>query len=119
MKNNKPSRGQIWIYNPDPTKGHEQAKMRPCIIVSTNGFNHGPGELAVIVPITSQYRKLSWLVEIKPPEGGLTKTSYALCNQIRTIALERLSNKPLGMITAETMIALEERLRTLLELYSK
>lgn len=119
MKNIKPSRGQVWMYNPDPTMGHEQAKPRPCIIVSTNAFNHGPGELAVIVPLTSQYHKISWHVEIKPPEGGLKKTSYILCNQIRTIALERLDNKPLGFILEETMIAIEERLRTLLELYHK
>ena len=29
-------RGQIWLYNTDPTVGDEISKIRPCVIVSND-----------------------------------------------------------------------------------
>ena len=89
--NPRPYRGQIWWVNLDPVVGHEQAKKRPCIVISDNIFNTGSSGLVVIIPITSKFKKLSWLVKIEPPEGGLHIISYVLCHQIRTVSLKRLS----------------------------
>jgi len=36
------SRGEIWFVNLNPARGHEQAGIRPALIVSVNIFNQGP-----------------------------------------------------------------------------
>jgi mRNA interferase MazF len=55
-----PSRGEIWVVNLNPTKGHEQAGKRP------------------------------FHVEVEPPEGNLDKNSYIKCEDIRSISKLRL-----------------------------
>ena len=112
----KPYRGDIFFVNLDPTVGHEQAKKRPCLVVSHNIFNQGPSGLVVVLPITSKYKKLSWLVEVALTNGKLQKTSYVLCNQIRTVSLFRFSGSRLGEASEKTIEKIEGRLRVLLEL---
>ena len=112
----KPCRGEVWLVDLDPTIGREQAKKRPCVIISNNLFNSGPADLVVVLPITSRYRKLSWLVEILPPNGGLKLTSYVISNQIRTVSKKRLSKKALGKLTQETLSIIVSRLQILLDI---
>ncbi|KKQ12086.1 MAG: Transcriptional modulator of MazE/toxin, MazF [candidate division TM6 bacterium GW2011_GWF2_36_6] len=113
----KPLRGDIWIVNLDPIVGHEQAKKRPCLIVSNNIFNQNPSELVVVIPLTSKYKKISWLVEIGEIRiGNVSTMSYALCNHVRTVSLARFSSKPVAHIKTDTMEKIEARLRMLLDL---
>lgn len=112
----KPHRGEIWLVELDPTRGHEQAKKRPCVVISHDSFNQGASGLVVILPLTSKFKKNSWLVLASPPEGGLDVTSYIICYQIRTVALERFAKRPLGVIKSDTMEAILARLRILLAL---
>lgn len=114
--NNRIACGEVWLVNLDPTVGREQAKRRPCLVVSADLFNQGPGNLAVIVPITSTFRPLRWLVAIDPPEGGLTKNSYIMCHQPRVVSLLRFSDKSLGTVHPETLDEVKTRLRFLLSL---
>jgi mRNA interferase MazF len=109
-------RGSIWAVDLDPTRGHEQGKKRPCLVLSAEDFNVGPTELAVIAPLTSQYRPLSWLVPLEPPEGGIIKRSYIICNQLRMVSLERFSSCSLGTIKSTTMEKVEILVRMLLVL---
>ena len=53
MSLSKPSRGEIWFLNLDPTRDHEQAGSRPALVISVDTFNHGPADLVVILPVTS------------------------------------------------------------------
>ena len=110
------SRGGIWVVDLDPVKGHEQAKKRPCLVVSVESFNKGPANLAVILPITSKFRSLSWLVEINPPEGGLLNRSYIISNQLRTVSTQRFIGNCLGFVSPITLAKIEQRLRILLNL---
>jgi mRNA interferase MazF len=116
MKNKSLGRGDVWLVNLDPTVGREQAKCRPCVIISPDLFNQGPAELAVILPITSVFRQLSWFVHIEPPEGGLIKHSYVICNQIRTVSKARIVGDKLGTLQQKTISNIEQRLRILLVL---
>jgi mRNA interferase MazF len=111
----EPLRGEIWLVNLDPTKGHEQAGKRPGLIVSVDLFNQGPAGLVVILPITTKPKGIPFHVEINISEGGLTRRSFIKCEDIRSIAKERLS-KRVGGVSEETMNAAEDRLRILLNL---
>ena len=99
----------------DPVVGHEQGELRPAVVVSTDRFNRSAADLVAVVPVTRTNRHIPFHVEIQPPEGGLSATSYALCDQIRTVARSRFST-PRGRLSSEAMKAIEERLRILLEL---
>lgn len=116
MSKIKVARGDIWYVDLDPTVGHEQAKKRPCLVVSPNTFNQGPSELAVVIPITSKYKNLSWLVPLESEDSGLPVRSYIIGNQVRTVSLKRFSGSCLGNAPARVLIQVEQRLRILLHI---
>lgn len=110
-----PLRGEVWNVQLDPTRGREQRGSRPALVVSHNTFNKGPAELVVIVPLTGTFRGIPLHVEIKPPEGGVKKTSYAKCEDVRSVSKERLTRR-WGSVSPATLAAVADRLRVLLDL---
>ena len=50
-----PSRGEIWMVDLNPARGHEQAGYRPCLVVSVDLFNHGPAELVVVLRSSGEW----------------------------------------------------------------
>jgi len=111
----QPSRGEIWLVNLNPTRGHEQAGIRPGLVVSVDLFNHGPAGLVVLLPLMTQDKGIPFHLEVNPPEGGLSAKSFIKCEDIRSVAKERLSRQ-LGAVSSTTMVAVEDRMRILLEL---
>ncbi|MCA9226484.1 MAG: type II toxin-antitoxin system PemK/MazF family toxin [Planctomycetales bacterium] len=111
----EPMRGEVWMVDLDPTRGREQAGRRPALVVSTNTFNRGPAGLVIVLPITSKAKGIPLHVELEPPDGGLKKTSYVKCEDIRSIAKERLA-KRWGAVSAAAMREVDKRLAILLEL---
>jgi mRNA interferase MazF len=111
----KPSRGDVWFVELDPTRGREQAGRRPALIVSVNQFNYGPAELVVVIPITTRDKKIPFHVKINPPEGGLREISFIKCEDIRSVSKERLI-KFSGRISNNIFLLIEDRLRILLNL---
>jgi mRNA interferase MazF len=109
--------GEIWMANLSPVVGHEQANTRPCLVISDNRFNRSPAGLVVIVPLTSQKKNVSWHLEIMPPEGGLLRTSYIICEQIRTISIERITPQYLGNVDATTLEAVKRQIKILLTIF--
>ena len=109
------SRGDIWLVGLDPTKGREQAGMRPALVISVDIFNHGAAELVVAIPITSKDKGIPLHIKVDPHEGGLSMASYVKCEDVRSISTSRLI-KRLGKVTASTIDDVEDRLRILLGL---
>ena len=86
------------------------------LIVSTDQFNQGRARLVVAVPFTTRKRDLPIHVEVRPPDGGLREVSFAMCEQIRSIAIDRLGSQPFGGVSASVLGSVEDRLRLLLGL---
>jgi mRNA interferase MazF len=105
----------VWLVSLDPTKGHEQAGRRPGLVVSVDLFNHGPAGLVVMLPISTVAKGIPFHVEVNPPEGGLKQTSFVKCEDLRSVAKERLLRR-YGTVSPRTMGAVEDRLRILLNL---
>jgi mRNA interferase MazF len=110
-----PQRGEIWLADLNPVRGHEQAGRRPVLIVSVDLFNAGPAGLAVVVPITSTLRRIPLHVVVRAPEGGLADDSALLCEAVRSISKDRLLTA-WGKLTTQSMAQVEDRLRVLLGL---
>lgn len=115
MSAQPPSRGEIWMVDLNPTRGHEQAGVRPALVVSVDRFNHGLAGLAVVLPVTSRHKGISLHVPVDPPEACLTMKSFIKTEDVRSVAMERLTRR-LGQVTDATMVQVEDRLRILLDL---
>lgn len=111
-----PSRGEIWLADLNPTRGHEQSGARPVLIVSTNTFNHGPAGLVFVLPLTRTDRRIPIHIPIDPPEGGVSARSFILCDALRSITSDRLGLRPWGQVSATTLRLVEDHLRMLMEL---
>jgi mRNA interferase MazF len=115
MAEKQPLCGEVWLADLHPARGHEQGGRRPVLIISVDLFNSGPADLVVILPITTKYKGIPFHVEIDPPEGCLNEKSFIKCEDIRSVSKERLSVR-LGMVSQETMAAVQDRVRILLNL---
>ena len=111
----EPRRGEIWLGNLNPATGHEQSGKRPLLIVSDDRFNASRAGLVIVVPLTSQYKKIPYHVPVIPPEGGLKVESYIKCEDMRSIAKERLEVS-WGSVSSSTLTEVEDRLRLLMGL---
>lgn len=69
----QPSKGDIWLVDLNPTRGHEQAGKRPCLVVSVDLFNQGASGLVVVLPITSKEKGIPFHVEVNPPSEDSRK----------------------------------------------
>ena len=110
--------GDIWLYDPDPVKGTEIGKkIRPCVVVSSNFFNKGASALVIIIPMTSKDKNIRSHIRFDPPNGGLKRVSFAMCEQIRSISKSRLI-KRLGKIkSGEQLSEIEFWLQNILSFY--
>lgn len=110
-----PLRGDVWLVDLNPVRGHEQSGTRPALIFSVDLFNSGLAGLVVVIPITTKFKGIPFHIEVIPPEGGLVSTSYIKCEDIRSVAKDRLT-KRLGAISPATLEMVEDRIQILLGL---
>lgn len=109
------TRGDIWLTDLNPVRGHEQAGRRHVLVVSVDAFNQSRADLVVVIPITSTLRNIPFHVIVQPPEGGLTNGSALLCEAVRSISKDRLITR-WGSVSQTTMATVEDRLRVLMGL---
>ncbi len=110
-----PQRGEVWLVDLSPIKGHEQGGRRPCLIISVDFFNTSAAGLVIVIPITTRNRRIRSHVPIVPPEGGVKECSFAKCEDVRSISVERLMER-WGVVGPDSLAEIEDRLRILMGL---
>ena len=112
MNREKPDvvlRGQMYFATLDPVIGSEQGGNRPVLVVQNNVGN-GYSPTVIIVPITTQIKKMRQLTHIGiPPYFGLPQNSMAMLEQIRTIDKSRLGDY-VGCLDDDVMDYIDEAL---------
>lgn len=112
-------RGTVVLVELDPTVGHEQRGMRPCIAVSDPAVNADPRfPLIAVVPLTGTPGQGSLYPELSPGTNGLTKTSFALIDHIRSIDKRRI-RRVFGRLTQVELAAVDLGLELFLGLAVK
>ncbi len=75
--------GEIVLADLNPTVGHEQKGIRPCVIISVPTKEVGTGHtlgLVVVVPLSTKNRSWWTVVPLRRFKTGLHKDSFALCH---------------------------------------
>lgn len=104
---NSAKRGEVWLVELGGPKGdHEQAGLRPAVILQTDHLTIL--STIVIVPLTTQSKRAGfantvWIAEM---EAGLDRDSVALCHQIRALDRRKVIRK-LGDLTPERLSEIE------------
>ena len=76
-----PFRGDVVWLDFSPTRGHEQDKLRPALVITDGIYNDSSG-LALVCPITSKKRGHNFEVEF----NGLKVKGVIMCNQSRSVS---------------------------------
>ena len=85
-------RGEVRWANLEPTRGREQAGLRPVLILSQDVFNERSGTV-IAVALTSQEPRAGFPLTLESKAAGLPKRSWIKISQIRTLASERIGRR--------------------------
>ena len=94
-------RGEMRWADLNPTRGREQAGMRPVLILSHDVFNERSGTV-IAVALTSQPQRAGFPLTLELSPKGLPKRTWVKISQIRTLAVERIGRR-LGKASPEEL----------------
>lgn len=110
-------RGDIYEARLDPVQGSEQAGTRPVILVSRDALNESL-ETVIVVPcstLRAGRHAFPNQAMLRSPEGGLSRDSLALCEQVRVLSRSRLLRHR-GTLSPAAMALVDRALAITLDL---
>jgi mRNA interferase MazF len=111
-----PHRREIWWTDFVPTTGREITKDRPAVVLSADELQDSDRGMVIVVPCSSTDRGFPSHVELTPSDSRMKETTYAMCEQIRAVDLQRLK-RCVGFVDADNVLrAIEDRVAALLDL---
>jgi mRNA interferase MazF len=103
-----PRRGDVYLVRLD--------KDRPALVISADALNRHALDVCVVPMTTVGRPKFSLRVQVKPGEGGLSRDSWAKCDQVTTLEKNLLLYPPLGRLRDETLKTIEQGIKLALRL---
>jgi len=103
-----PRRGKVYLVRLD--------KDRPALVISADALNRYALDVCVVPMTTVEGAKFSLRVQIKPGEAGLSRASWAKCDQVATLEKNLLLYPPLGRLTGATLKTIEQGIKLTLQL---
>lgn len=105
------NRGDLYWVDLDPSKGSEQTKIRPAVVVQTDRIN-STSPVTVVVPTTSkasaEFRSEVFLPASSEP---VKNDSVAQTNQIRVVSVKHRIKDKMGEISQRKMREIERALQ--------
>ena len=105
-------RGDIRWADLNPGRGHEQAGLRPVLILSHDIFNERSGTV-IAMALTSRPQRAGYPLTIELKNNKLPKRSWIKISQIRTLSVERIGKK-IGMAKPEELTLVVEGLNEII-----
>ena len=106
-----PKRGEIYLVEFDPARGHEIQKTRPALIIQNDiGNRYSP--VTIVAAITSKFAVPPYPTDVIVEEGqsGLSLRSAVVLNQIRSVGRQRLIRR-LGRLDGAAMQRVDQALQ--------
>ncbi len=102
-------KGDLYFADLSPVVGSEQGGIRPVLVVQ-NDVGNKFSPTIIVAAITSQTKaKLPTHVELAAADGGLSKNSVVLLEQLRTIDKRRLKEH-IGTLSASQLPTVDQAL---------
>jgi mRNA interferase MazF len=98
-------RGDVVWADLDPTRGREQAGLRPVLVISEDVFNQRSG---TVIAVAIAEPKAGFPLTLELRSARLPKRSWAKMGQIRTLSTERL--KRLARLDPQELVRVVEGL---------
>lgn len=105
-------RGEVYWTELDPVRGHEQAKTRPCAILSDTLINQRRGTV-VVVPLTTTSQPAVPPILVAIPSMGAE--AKARTEHIRSVDKSRLRRRE-GLLSDEDLALLGQAVAKVLNL---
>jgi len=86
----------------DPVQGGEQGGRRPALVIQ-NDLGNLASTVTNVAAISSTGPSRRYPFHVRVPEDLLARPSVVLCNQLRTVAKERLEGPPMAELPADVM----------------
>ncbi|HSN15938.1 MAG TPA: type II toxin-antitoxin system PemK/MazF family toxin [Anaeromyxobacteraceae bacterium] len=104
----KLDRGTIVLVDLDPTLGREQRGVRPCVVISDPAVNADQRfPVIAVVPVTGTRGEGALYPALAPGASGLTKPSWALVDQLRSVDKRRI-RRVFGRISPAELAAIDD-----------
>ncbi len=105
-------RGDIVWADLNPVRGHEQAGLRPALILSPEIFNERSGTV-IAMALTSQPQKAGFPLTMEITSVSIPKPTWVKISQIRTLSVDRLG-KRMGHVSDDAMSQIIEGLNEII-----
>jgi mRNA interferase MazF len=100
----------VALVDLNPTSGHEQHGVRPCVIVSDPDVVADQRfPLVCVIPVTGTTGEGALYPPLSPGRSGLLKPSYALVDHLRSLDKRRI-RRVYGRISTPELDAIDEGL---------
>ena len=109
---------EVWIADLNPAGGTVPGKIRPVIIVQTEGLNKIQHPSTIILPVTTNvFANVSLLrINLTPNNtNGLLEKSAILLDQIRAIDNKKFLKK-IGFLDSSETLKIKELLKIILDI---
>lgn len=110
------TRGTVVLVELDPTVGHEQRSVRPCVAVSDSTVNADQRfPLIAVVPVTGTDGVGALYPVLATGSSGLAKPSFALVDHLRAIDKRRI-RRMFGQVSSAELANIDQGLQLFLGL---
>jgi len=110
-------RGEVWLVNLNPSRGTEPGKVRPVLVIQSDGLNDHDHPSTVILPLSTHLIDHPAAAPLRTrvvARGRLDHDSDLLVDQIRAIDNRRFVDGPLALLSPAEMETVSQRLQVVL-----
>jgi mRNA interferase MazF len=104
-----PSRGSIYYIDFEPVRGSEEGKVRPALVVQ-NDVGNQASSTTIVAAITSRIPSQAYPFHVRLPDGFLSKPSVVMCEQLRTVAIQRFTSNAIAECPLRVMDEVDKAL---------
>jgi mRNA interferase MazF len=110
-------RGEVWLVNLNPSRGTEPGKVRPVLVIQSDGLNDQQHPSTVILPLSTRLADDPAAAPLRlrlPARERLESDSEILLDQVRALDNRRFLEGPLTHLTPAELAQVDRRLRAVL-----
>jgi mRNA interferase MazF len=103
-------RGEIFWVDFSAARGSEQAGKRPALVIQ-NDVGNRFSPTTIVAAMTTKVSEREYPTEVRLADSVFGRPSVVLCQQVRTIATERVLGAPVTRLDAATMARVDSALK--------